>query len=124
MSPVHYFFKWIALLAVGIISIYLVVCLVIYRIPATDEPEFFEGKVLYKLIDNTGTNRQLFEELLMGNHTVRLDDDSVWYVLKRDYNILWPKDTYEMRKQGQEVVIKDGYIPLPAEVVKKYLENS
>lgn len=26
-----------------------------------------------------------------------------------------------MSKQGQEVVIKDGYIPLPAKVVKKYL---
>jgi phosphate transport system substrate-binding protein len=28
-----------------------------------------------------------------------------------------------LSKQGQEVVIKDGYIPLPAKVVKKYLKN-
>jgi len=28
-----------------------------------------------------------------------------------------------MSKQGQEVVIKDGYIPLPAKVVKKYLKK-
>ena len=27
-----------------------------------------------------------------------------------------------LSKQGQEVVIKDGYIPLPAKVVKKYLD--
>lgn len=28
-----------------------------------------------------------------------------------------------LSQQGQEVVIKDGYIPLPAEVVKKYLKT-
>lgn len=28
-----------------------------------------------------------------------------------------------LSKQGQEVVIKDGYIPLPAKVVEKYLSN-
>lgn len=28
-----------------------------------------------------------------------------------------------LSKQGQEVVIKDGYIPLPEQVVKKYLEK-
>ena len=28
-----------------------------------------------------------------------------------------------LSKQGQEVVIKDGYIPLPEKVVKKYLSN-
>ena len=28
-----------------------------------------------------------------------------------------------LSKQGQEVVIKDGYIPLPAKVVKKYLKK-
>jgi len=28
-----------------------------------------------------------------------------------------------MSKQGQEVVVKDGYIPLPAKVVKKYMKK-
>jgi phosphate transport system substrate-binding protein len=28
-----------------------------------------------------------------------------------------------LSKQGQQVVIKDGYIPLPAKVVKKYLSE-
>ena len=103
MSPEKNIIKWLVLSTVGLIGLYLVVSFVLYRIPATDEPEFFEGKVLYKLIDNTGTNRQFFEEQLMGNHTVRLDDDSLWYVSKRDYNILWPKDPYEMRKQGYTI---------------------
>ncbi|MCW8936151.1 MAG: phosphate-binding protein, partial [Gammaproteobacteria bacterium] len=28
-----------------------------------------------------------------------------------------------LSRQGQEVVIKDGYIPLPANVVERYLSN-
>jgi hypothetical protein len=92
--------KWLALFVVGLIGLYLVVCLVLYRIPATAEPEYFSGRVIYMLDDATGTNRQFFEEL-MGNHIVRLEDDSVWYVSERDYNILWPRDPYEMRKLGQ-----------------------
>jgi len=95
--------KWVALLTVGIISIYLVVCLVIYRIPAADEPAYFEGHVLYRLNDNTGTNRQLFEELVMGNRLVRLDDESIWYVSERDHKILWPSNLDELRNRGYTI---------------------
>ena len=90
--------KWIALLTVGIISIYLIVCIAVYRIPAADEAEYFAGHVLYEPIENTVTNRQLFEEV-MGNRMVRLEDESIWYVSKRDHEILWP----ENRKRGYTI---------------------
>ena len=77
--------KWIVLLPLGIISIYLIVCIAAYRIPGADEPEYFGGYVLYTPMEDAGTNRQLFEELVMGNRLVRLDDGSIWYVSKRDY---------------------------------------
>ncbi len=89
------------MLVFGLIGLYLVVCFAVYRIPAGGEPESFSGRVIYKLNDNTGTNRQFFEERIMGNHIVRLEDDSVWYVSDSDYRILWPRDPYEMRKIGQ-----------------------
>jgi phosphate transport system substrate-binding protein len=48
------------------------------------------------------------------------------YVNKKPNNELAPLDKEFIRlilsKQGQEVVIKDGYIPLPAKVVEKYLQ--
>ncbi|MDH3325101.1 MAG: phosphate ABC transporter substrate-binding protein PstS family protein [Gammaproteobacteria bacterium] len=47
------------------------------------------------------------------------------YVNKKPNKPLSPLDSefikMVMSKQGQEVVIKDGYIPLPAKVVKKYM---
>jgi phosphate transport system substrate-binding protein len=47
------------------------------------------------------------------------------YVNKHPNKALSPLDKEFIKlvlsKQGQEVVIKDGYIPLPAKVVKKYL---
>jgi len=95
--------KWIVLVPVGIISIYLVVCMVLYRAPAGDESEYFQGDVLYKLNDSTGTNRQLFEELVMGNRLVRLGDESTWYVSERDHKILWPENPDEMRKRGYTI---------------------
>jgi len=103
MSTINKRILGIASLAIGIIGIYLVACLAIYRIPASDEPEFVAGKVLYKLDDNTGTNRQLFEELVMGNRVVRLEDRSVWYVSPSDYRILWPADPDELRKRDTTI---------------------
>ena len=48
------------------------------------------------------------------------------YVNKHPNKNLAPLDKEFLKmvlsKQGQEVVIKDGYIPLPAKVVKKYLD--
>jgi phosphate transport system substrate-binding protein len=48
------------------------------------------------------------------------------YVNKKPNNELAPLDKEFIKlilsKQGQEVVIKDGYIPLPAKVVEKYLQ--
>ena len=95
--------KWIVLLTVGIIGIYFISSVAIYRIPTGDEPEYFEGYVLYKPIVNTSTNRQFFEERLMGNRLVRLDDESVWYVSERDYKILWPSNLDEMLKSGYTI---------------------
>jgi len=49
------------------------------------------------------------------------------YVNKHPNKELAPLEKEFMKmilsKQGQEVVIKDGYIPLPAKVVKKYLDQ-
>ncbi len=49
------------------------------------------------------------------------------YVNKAPNKPLSPLDreflTMVMSKEGQEVVIKDGYIPLPAKVVKKYMKK-
>ena len=49
------------------------------------------------------------------------------YVNKHPNKELAPLEKEFMKlilsKQGQEVVIKDGYIPLPAKVVEKYLSN-
>ncbi len=49
------------------------------------------------------------------------------YVNKHPNKELTPIDKEFMKmilsRQGQEIVIKDGYIPLPEKVVKKYLEN-
>ncbi len=49
------------------------------------------------------------------------------YVNKHPNKELSPIDKEFMKmvlsKQGQKIVIKDGYIPLPEKVVKKYLDN-
>ena len=49
------------------------------------------------------------------------------YVNKKPNKPLTPLDQEFIRmvmsEQGQEVVIKDGYIPLPAKVVKKYMKK-
>ncbi|MDT8282396.1 MAG: phosphate ABC transporter substrate-binding protein PstS family protein [Gammaproteobacteria bacterium] len=49
------------------------------------------------------------------------------YVNKKPNQSLAPLEkqflTMILSQQGQEVVIKDGYIPLPAKVVEKYLEQ-
>jgi hypothetical protein len=95
--------KWIALLTVGFIGIYLIASVAIYRIPAGDEPESFEGYVLYEPMDSTSTNRRFFEERLVGNRLVRLDDESVWYVSESDYRILWPENIDEMHQRGYTI---------------------
>ena len=95
--------KWIALLTVGFIGIYLIASVAIYRIPAGDEPESFEGHVLYEPMDSTSTNRRFFEERLMGNRLVRLDDESVWYVSESDFKILWPENIDEMHQRGYTI---------------------
>jgi hypothetical protein len=95
--------KWIALLTVGFIGIYLIASAAIYRIPAGDEPESFEGYVLYEPMDSTSTNRRFFEERLVGNRLVRLDDESVWYVSESDFKILWPENIDEMHQRGYTI---------------------
>jgi hypothetical protein len=103
MASKKYTIKLIALLTVGVIGIYLIACFVSYRIPTADEPVYIDGYMLYKLTENTGTNRQLFEELVMGNRLIRLTDESIWYVSKRDHKILWPEDPHEMHKKGYTI---------------------
>jgi len=48
------------------------------------------------------------------------------YVNKKPNQPLAPLENEFMKmvlsKEGQEVVIKDGYIPLPVKVVQKYME--
>ena len=92
--------KWLVLLPVGIIVLYLVVCFAIYRIPASTEPEFFKGSVLKTMDFATGTNRQFFEERVLGNRLVRLDNDGIWYVSERDYRILRPSNLEALHDRG------------------------
>ncbi len=94
---------WIALAVAGFIGIYIAVCYVVYRVPAEGEPEYFEGRIVYKPNEQTGLNRRIFEEMVMGNRAVRLDDESIWYVSKRDYKILWPRTPEEMRSKGYTI---------------------
>ncbi|MBT8439654.1 MAG: hypothetical protein KJO91_07995, partial [Gammaproteobacteria bacterium] len=65
MASRNYVIKRFALLSAGIIGVYLIVCFIVYRIPASEEPVDFEGRIIYKLTESTGTHRQLFEELVM-----------------------------------------------------------
>ena len=95
--------KQLALISAGIIGVYLIVCFVVYRLPASEEPVNFEGRIIYKLTESTGTHRQLFEELVMRNRIIRLDDGGVYYVSQRDHEILWPEDPNAMHDKGYTI---------------------
>lgn len=87
---------------IGLLT-YILLCLAAYRITDNSKPEIFEGKVLYKFIEFNGTNRQLFEEIIMQNRTIRLEDNSIWYVSKPDHLELWPENPHEMNKKGYTI---------------------
>jgi phosphate transport system substrate-binding protein len=64
--------------------------------------------------------------LISGNASaVSIDKDVYVYVNKHPNKELAPLEKEFIKlvlsKQGQQAVIKDGYIPLPAKAVKKYL---
>lgn len=98
--------RWIGLRVIAVVGIYFVVCFVLYRLPASSETEFVEGKVLYQLNETIDTNRGFFEEALMQNQILRLKGKGVWYLSKGDHTKLWPEDPIEMYKQGYTMQAK------------------
>ena len=106
MKVIAKVFKWIGLRAIVVIGIYFIVCFVLYRLPASSETEFFEGKVLYQLTETIETNRRVFEELLMQNKILRMKGNKKWYVSKADHTKLWPEDPITMYKKGYTIKVK------------------
>jgi hypothetical protein len=98
--------KWIGLRAIVVIVIYFIACFVLYRLPASSETEFLEGKVLYQLTETVATNRRVFEESLMQNRILRMKDNSMWYVSKSNHEKLWPEDPISMYKKGYTFKVK------------------
>jgi hypothetical protein len=98
--------RWVGLRAIVVIVIYFIACFVLYRLPASSETEFFEGKVLYQLTETIETNRRVFEEILMQNRILRMKSNRVWYVSKSDHAKLWPEDPISMYKKGYTFKVK------------------
>lgn len=98
--------KRIVIILIASAGIGFVSSLIAFRFPASTEPDFFEGNVLYKFVEITGSYRQLFEELIMQNRTIRLVDDSIWYVSKSDYAKLWPENPHKMSKKNYTIKAK------------------
>ncbi len=98
--------RWVAGRAIVVIGIYFVGCFVMYRVPASSEIEFFEGKILYQLNETIETNRQVFEELLMQNQKLRLKNNSLWYVSTSDHAKLWPENPLKMYKKGYTMQVR------------------
>ena len=98
--------RWVGLRAIVVIVIYFIACFVLYRLPASSETEFFEGKVLYQLTETIETNRRVFEEILMQNRILRMKSNRVWYVSKSDHKKLWPEDPISMYKKGYTFKVK------------------
>lgn len=94
------FSRWIGLRVIVVLGIYFVVCFVLYRLPASSDSEFIEGKILYQLNETIETNRGFFEEALMQNKILRLKGNGLWYLSKSDHTKLWPEDPVDMYKQG------------------------
>ncbi|HKI59868.1 MAG TPA: hypothetical protein VKA23_02435 [Mariprofundaceae bacterium] len=106
MKVVAKFSRWIGLRVVAMFGIYFMVCLALYRLPASSETEFVEGQVLYQLNESIETNRGFFEEALMQNKILRLKGKGIWYLSKSDHAKLWPEDPIEMYKQGYTMKAK------------------
>jgi len=98
--------KWIGLRVIAVFAVYLLVCFVLYRIPASSDVEFIEGKVLYQLTEAESSNRRMFEELLMQNSILRLEGNKMWYVSSSDRAKLWPEDPISMYKKGYTIAVK------------------
>lgn len=98
--------RWVGLRAIVVVGIYFIACFMLYRLPASSETEFFEGKVLYQLTETIATNRRFFEESLMQNRILRMKSNRVWYVSKSDHAKLWPEDPITMYKKGYTMKVK------------------
>jgi len=98
--------RWVGLRTIVVIVIYFIACFVLYRLPASSETEFFEGKVLYQLTETIATNRRFFEESLLQNRILRMKSNRVWYVSKSDHEKLWPEDPISMYKKGYTFKVK------------------
>ena len=98
--------KWIGLRAIAVFALYLLVCFILYRTPASSDVELIEGKVLYQLTESESSNRRMFEELLMQNRILRLEGNKVWYVSSDDHARLWPEDPITMYKKGYTIAVK------------------
>lgn len=98
--------RWVGLRVIAVLGIYFVVCFVLYRLPASSEVEFIEGKVLYQLNESIESNRGFFEEAVMQNRILRLRGKGLWYLSKSEHTKLWPEDPIEMYKQGYTMKAK------------------
>ena len=98
--------RWVGLRVVAVLALYLIACFLLYRLPASSESEFIEGKVLYQLNESIETNRGFFEEVLLQNKILRLKGQGIWYLSKSDHAKLWPEDPIDMYKQGYTMKAK------------------
>ena len=98
--------KWIGILLLSLLTLYVAICLIMYRLPAGKGEIVTEQSVHYKFIEFAGTNRQFFEELIMQNKTLRLQDKSVWFISKDQRDILWSESPHAMSEKGYTIKVK------------------
>ena len=83
--------------------LYVGLFLLYYRLPSAKEPKIITGDVFYKFIELEWTHRNFFETFILQNCSVRLADNSLWYVSKADKKQLWPESPHSMSEKGYTI---------------------
>ncbi|MEH8016143.1 hypothetical protein MN202_02755 [Rheinheimera muenzenbergensis] len=90
----------VLLLLIGIMS-YLLISIVLYRLPDFNQSIKIESEIVFDFVDINISNRDFIETIILGNSVVSIvEGGQRFFVSKEDKKRLWAVSPHELKKRG------------------------
>lgn len=95
------FLKYLVLSIISVVVLYLVISVIIYRLPSFDKVECFKSEVVFDFVDIQLSPREIFETGVLGKSVVTLAiENKRFFIENIDKKKLWEVNPRDMKEQG------------------------
>ncbi|MCP4321035.1 MAG: hypothetical protein GY787_04135 [Alteromonadales bacterium] len=89
------------------VFLYILISLLLYRLPNSREFDYFEGEVVFNFIELKMNHRDAFESIILRTQFLTLaSEEKRFYISTNDNAMIWEISPHELSKAGYTLKLK------------------